>query len=102
LTNARGECLMEKIRVTKFIEVICREKTVDTGKHTVVTFRSYPFTVGQKIYIQDGPRHGDWEVAAVTDRKVTLRCPISHREFTWDRFCYFMEECKDSPWPHPD
>jgi|GEM_PF-585756 len=91
-----------KSRVGIFIKDICREWTVSTENHTVITFQSYPFQVGQKIYIQDGPRHGDWEVAAITDRKVTLRCPLSHREFTWDRFCYFAEELKDSPWPHPD
>lgn len=32
------------------------------GKHNVTIFRPYPFKVGQKIYIEDGPRHGDWEV----------------------------------------
>jgi hypothetical protein len=75
---------------------------VEKETHTVMTFGSYPFQVGQKIYIKDGPRHGDWEVIGVTDRKVTFRCPISRREFTWDRFCYFLEEQENSPWPHPD
>jgi hypothetical protein len=68
----------------------------------VVIFRSYPFKVGQKIYIEDGPRHGDWEVIAVSERKVRLRCPFSKREFEWNRFCYFAETSKDSPWPHPE
>ena len=31
-------------------------------KETVIIFRPYPFEVGQKIYIAEGPRHGDWEV----------------------------------------
>ena len=73
---------------------------MDNKKVTI--FKSFPFEVGQKIYIEDGPRHGDWEVVGVSDRKVKLRCPISKREFDWDRFCYFMEESADSPWPHPD
>ena len=70
--------------------------------HKVTLFKSYPFEVGQKIYIQDGPRRGDWEVVGVSERKLKLRCPISKREFEWDRFCYFREEAENSPWPHPD
>ena len=72
------------------------------GKHNVTIFRLYPFKVGQKIYIEDGPRRGDWEVIDLTERKLTLRCPISKREVEWDRFCYFMGEADNSPWPHPD
>ena len=71
-------------------------------KETVVIFRPYPFEIGQKIYIEAGPRYGDWEVIGVSERKVRLRCPISKREFEWNRFCYFREESQDSPWPHPD
>lgn len=91
-----------KAGVWIFSQKMCQEWTVNTENHIVMTFRSYPFQIGQKIYIKDGPRRGDWEVADVTDRKVTLRCPVSHREFTWDRFCYFAEEQQDGPWPHPD
>ena len=65
----------------------------------VITFSPYPFRVGQKINIQSGPRSGDWEVVHVGERKVTLRCPISQREFEWDRFCYFVEEREGVPWP---
>lgn len=71
-------------------------------KETVVIFKTYPFEKGQKIYIEDGPRRGDWEVVDVTSRKVKLRCPISKREFEWNRFCYFASIDDDSPWPHPD
>ena len=67
--------------------------------HDVTLFKSYPFRVGQKINISDGPRKGDWEVLALTDRKVKLRCPFSHREFDWDRFCYVVEEQVDVEWP---
>lgn len=65
----------------------------------VSIFQPYPCTPGQKIRIKGGNRAGDWEVMAVGERKVTLRCPISGREFEWDRFCYLVEEKVDEPWP---
>ena len=68
-------------------------------KQTVTVFSQYPFTVGQKINISDGPRRGDWEVIGVTDNKVKLRCPVSFREFDWDRFCYVVQEQIEAPWP---
>lgn len=58
----------------------------------VVRFRCYPFVQGQKIYIEDGPRKGDWVVVDIGDRKVTLRCPVSGTEVTWNRFCYLVSE----------
>ena len=67
---------------------------------TVVIFRPYPLPVGQKIFIDGGPRRGDWEVIDVSERKVKLRCPISGREVEWDRFCYFVEERPGAEWPH--
>jgi hypothetical protein len=67
----------------------------------VLVFQPYPFQVGQKIFIESGPRRGDWEVSALGDQKVRLRCPISQREVEWDRFCYLVEERNDI-WPHPD
>ncbi len=70
--------------------------------HKVSIFKPYPFEVGQKIYIEGGPRRWDWEVVGLSARKVKLRCPISKREFEWNRFCYFVEDDTDSPWPHPD
>jgi hypothetical protein len=71
-------------------------------KDPVLYFRPYPFAIGQRIYIESGPRRGDWEVVGVSDRKVKLRCPVSKRELEWNRFCYFVEERTDGPWPHPD
>jgi len=70
-------------------------------KQDVAVFKPFPFTDGQKIYIDGGPRKGDWEVVKAGDRKVTLRCPISHREFEWDRFCYFVEK-RQSLWPRKE
>mgnify|MGYP000029457760 CR=1 FL=1 len=64
----------------------------------VALFEPYPFKKGQKIRIQGSKRSGDWEVVDVTDAKVTLKCPISKKEFAWDRFCYFVEE-KQTVWP---
>jgi hypothetical protein len=80
------------------------EKTRSNGegkRQRVLIFRPYPFEVGQKIFIESGPRHGDWEVLALGDRKVRLRCPVSLREVEWDRFCYIVDERND-PWPHSD
>ena len=71
-------------------------------KDAVAVFRPYPFKEGQKIYIAEGPRQGDWEVVAVSERKVKLRCPFSKREFEWNRFCYLAETGTDIPWPHPE
>ncbi len=65
----------------------------------VIVFRPFPFEPGQKIAIDGGPRGGDWEVIGVTERKVRLRCPVTLKEVEWDRFCYFVEESPDRPWP---
>ena len=67
--------------------------------HDVAIFQPYPFSVGQKIRIVGGNRAGDWEVVALGERKLTLRCPISGREFEWDRFCYLAEERHNEAWP---
>jgi len=53
-------------------------------KHDVLVFKQYPFTVGDKIHIEDGRRKGDWEVAGIEEHKVVLRCPISKKEFSWN------------------
>ena len=67
--------------------------------NNVTFFEAYPFRLGQKINIKSGPRKGDWEVIGVTDNKVKLRCPVSFREFEWNRFCYFVEDKSDVEWP---
>ncbi len=69
------------------------------SKHKVTIFKPYPFKIGQKIRIDGSKRKGDWEVTDIGERKITLRCPISNKEFTWDMFCYFAEEKDDIPWP---
>ena len=65
---------------------------------TVTLFTPYPFTIGEKIRISSGPRQGDWEVAALAAHQVTLRCPMSGREFSWTQFCYRVEE-REQEWP---
>lgn len=70
--------------------------------HDVAVFTPYPFKVGQKIRIENSRRAGDWEVAAIGEHTVTLRCPISKREFEWNKFCYLAEEEKNSTWPRLD
>ncbi len=57
----------------------------------VIFLRQYPFVAGQKINIMDGKRQGDWLVVAVDEKNVTLRCPVSGKEFSWARFCYQVE-----------
>ncbi len=69
------------------------------SKHKVTIFKPYPFRVGQKIRIEGSQREGDWEVVDTTESKVTLRCPITKKEYTWDLFCYISEEKDDAPWP---
>ncbi len=70
--------------------------------YSVTFFSPYPFEVGQKIHISSGQRMGDWEVIGVTDRKVKLKCPVSFREFEWDRFCYFTGDRLVDKWPQED
>ena len=60
--------------------------------HDVTVFKPYPFTIGQKIRIEDSRRAGDWEIVAISEHKVTLRCPISRKEFDWTKFCYVVDE----------
>jgi len=71
------------------------------AEHEVTVFKGYPFRVGEQIRIDDGPRAGDWEVIGVSKSKVRLRCPVSKREFQWDRFCYIVET-KKQEWPRED
>ena len=72
------------------------------GTEKILVLRPYPIRVGQKIYIETGPRHGDWEIIEVGERKLKLRCPISHREIECDRFYEVVTEAADIPWPHQD
>ncbi len=71
------------------------------AKERVAVFGQYPFTPGQRLRVADGPRQGDWEVVAADPKEVTLRCPVSGREFTWKRFCYLVEEA-EAEWPSKD
>jgi hypothetical protein len=72
------------------------------NKHTVTVFTPFDFTQGQKIRIDSGPREGDWEVVSVSERKVRLKCPVSLKEFEWNRFCYRIEERIVDRWPQRD
>jgi len=65
----------------------------------VLLFRPYPLKAGDKIHIEEGPRSGDWEVLAASEKTLTLRCPVSQRRFEWNRFCYFVEERDQAQWP---
>ncbi|MEN8198945.1 MAG: hypothetical protein ABFR63_02615 [Thermodesulfobacteriota bacterium] len=60
-----------------------------------------PFEVGEKLHIEAGPRRGDWLVTGCDERKLTLQCPVSKREFSWDRFCFQIEK-REQEWPMRD
>lgn len=69
--------------------------------HDVAVFKPYSFSVGQKIRIEGSRRTGDWEVAAIGEHTVTLRCPISNKQFEWKKFCYLVDEERGAVWPQP-
>jgi len=71
------------------------------AQQSVTIFKPYEFVMGQKIYIEGGPRRGDWEVVGLDDRKVKLQCPISRRILEWNRFCYHVADTQ-APWPRPE
>ncbi len=73
-----------------------------TNGHRVTVFTPFDFYEGQKIYIESGPRKGDWEVIGVSAKKVRLKCPVSFREFEWNRFCYHTREQVFDTWPQKD
>ncbi|MBF0243434.1 MAG: hypothetical protein HQK64_13295 [Desulfamplus sp.] len=68
-------------------------------KDDVTIFKPYPFKVGQKIRIDGSGRNGDWEVVDIGTNKMTIRCPISHKELKCDKFCFFVEERINEDWP---
>lgn len=70
--------------------------------HQVTVFTPYPLRVGQKISIAAGPRRGDWLVIGLSERQMQLRCPVSGREVTWERFCCLAEERQQAQWPSRD
>ena len=72
------------------------------NEHNVTVFTPFEFHIGQKIYIEKGPRRGDWEVVGITEKKVRLKCPVSLREFEWNRFCYQTDERTFDTWPQKD
>ncbi len=78
-------------------ELICIKEMIMT--HDVAVFQPYQFRVGQKIRIENSRRKGDWEVTDIGEHKITLRCPISKKEFEWTKFCYLVEEEKGVAWP---
>jgi hypothetical protein len=70
--------------------------------HDVTVFKPYPFIIGEKIRIEGSPRRGDWQVIGVSEKSVTLKCPLSLREFEWPIFCYVVDKEQDVAWPRPE
>ncbi|MBN2332955.1 MAG: hypothetical protein JXO49_02480 [Deltaproteobacteria bacterium] len=54
------------------------------NSHAIV-FTPYPFTVGQRIVRQRNGKNEDWDVIAVTDEEVTVKCPFHGNVLTWKR-----------------
>lgn len=71
-------------------------------KSLISIFKPYSFHRGQKLSIESGPRKGDWEVVDCSERKVRLRCPVSGKEFEWNRFCYHVTDKAVDVWPQKD
>ncbi len=71
-------------------------------KQTVTFFKPYPFKENEKIHIESGPRKGDWEVVDISERKMKLKCPISHKIFEWHPFCYLADVREGVEWPVKD
>lgn len=76
-------------------------KEVSMG-YEVAVFKPYPFKIGQKIRVEGRVRKGDWEVVGVGEKSVTLKCPVSHKEFEWPTFCYLVDEETNAVWPQED
>ncbi len=59
-----------------------------SAKPTV--FEPYPFKVGERILRRRKGKLEDWDVIAVTDTEITVKCPFHGMELTWKRnnFCY--------------
>lgn len=70
-------------------------------EHDYALFEPYPFVVGQKIRIRNSRRGGDWEIVAVGEHTITLHCPITHKEYEWNKFCYLVSEQQKGVWPEP-
>ena len=68
-------------------------------EHDVTVFRPYSFRVGENIRIEGSRRKGDWEIAAIGEHKITLRCPLSQKEFEWTKICYLVDIEKGVEWP---
>jgi hypothetical protein len=72
------------------------------SQHDVYLFRPFALEVGHKIHIEGGTYRGDWQVVAVEDRKVRLKCPVSGREVERDHFLAFVSLQKGAEWPRHD
>jgi hypothetical protein len=72
------------------------------SRHDVYLFRPFELEAGHKIHIEGGVFRGDWEVVAVGERKVRLRCPVSGREVERDHFLVFVTHQRGEEWPKHD
>ncbi len=52
-------------------------------------FEPYPFRVGERILRRRQGKLEDWDVIAVTDKEVTVKCPFHGMELTWKRSSFW-------------
>ncbi|MBN2808106.1 MAG: hypothetical protein JXR80_01295 [Deltaproteobacteria bacterium] len=48
-------------------------------------FEPYEFTVGERILRRRKGKLEDWDVIAVNDKEVTVKCPFHGMELTWPK-----------------
>ena len=59
-------------------------------------FEPYPFRVGERIKRRRKGKLEDWDVIAVTDDEVTVKCPFHGMELTWKRNQFWFAGDSDS------
>jgi len=59
-------------------------------------FEPYPFRVGERIKRRRKGKLEDWDVIAVSDDEVTVKCPFHGMELTWKRSQFWFAGDSDS------
>lgn len=60
-----------------------------------LVFETYPVKPGDRIFINDGPWKGDWDIVEVSDRKVKVKCPFKGDEYEWKRRLFVFKGEQD-------
>ncbi len=54
-------------------------------------FEPYQFTIGERILRRRKGKLEDWDVIALSDDDVTVKCPFHGMELTWKRNHFWLE-----------